>query len=409
MLRIFKRTVSVLLCVAIFVVAFSVGFNASADKASDTREEINKLQQQSKELEAEIKKLKGEKAEQQVVLNAIEKKISNTQAKIKACNNQISSINAKIEANKAEIEKKNAENEGVKLEFKKRIRAIYMSQSDSSVRILLGAENFADYLQLAQMTSTVSKHDKAIMEKIADAIKELEKKNAENDKLIEQQVAARAQVQSALSELEAEEAEAEQIYNEINKSQKDVEADNAAIEKEIKAKQEFLDSLLKPSTSAPSSFINSVSGFMWPVPGHLNITSHFGQRWGRMHQGMDISTGSIYGKPIVAITDGTVYSIYTSCSHRTKASRCQCAGGWGNHIGLDHGTVGNFDYRAMYAHMDTVASGMYVGRYVKQGDVIGYVGTTGNSTGYHLHFGLMRRSAGSGGNYSWVNPYGYFF
>lgn len=408
MLRIFKTTVSAVMCLVLITATFAVGFTASADEVSDTQAEINKLETQSKELEAEIKKLKGEKAEQQVVLNAIEKKISNTQAKIRVCNNQISSINAKIEANKAEIEKKNSEIEDVKLEFKKRIRAIYMSQSDSSVKILLGAENFADYLQLAQMTATVSKHDKAIMTKITDAIKELEKKNAENDKLIEEQVSARAQVQSALKELESEESEAQAIYNDINASQKDVEADNAAIEKEIKAKQEYLDSLLNPTTT-DTSFINSVSGFMWPVPGHFNITSHFGPRWGRQHQGMDISTGSIYGKPIVAITDGKVYTMYTACSHRTKASRCNCGSGWGNHIGLDHGTIGSWDYRAMYAHMDTVAAGMYVGKYVKQGEVIGYVGTTGNSTGYHLHFGLMRRSAGSTGSYTWVNPYGYFF
>lgn len=408
MLRIFKTTVSVVLCLVLLTATFSVGFTASADKASDTRAEIDKLEAQSKEIEAEIKKLKGEKAEQQVVLNAIEKKISNTQAKIRACNNQISSINAKIEANKAEIEKKNSEIEDVKLEFKKRIRAIYMSQSDSSVKILLGAENFADYLQLAQMTATVSKHDKAIMTKIADAIKELDKKNAENDKLIEEQVSARAVVQSALNELESEESEAQAIYNTINKSQKDAEADNAAVEKEIKAKQDYLNSLLAPPTTA-TSFINPVSGFMWPVPGHLNLTSGWGARWGTFHYGIDISTSSIYGKPIVAITDGTVYSMYTSCSHRTKASRCRCGSGWGNHIGLDHGTIGGWDYRAMYAHMDTVAAGMYVGKYVKQGEVIGYVGTTGDSTGYHLHFGLMRRSAGSGSGYNWVNPYGYFF
>ena len=358
----------------------------------------------TKELENDIKELKSQKASQQKILNAIEKKIANTQAQVRACNNQINSINAKINANKAEIEKNNAEIEDTKLEFKKRLRAIYMSNSDSSVKILLGAENFADYLQLAQMTATVSKHDKAIIEKIAAAVKELEEKNKENEKLIEQQVATRATVEEALKSLEAEENEAESLYNRIASEQKDAETDKKELQDLIAQKEAALFN--SSGTTSVPSFINSKSGFMWPVPGHMNITSGWGERWSTFHYGIDISTGSIYGKPIVAITDGHIYRMYTSCTHRTKSSRCSCGSGWGNHVGINHGVIKGDTYYAMYAHMDTVASGMYVKKYVKQGEVIGYVGTTGDSTGYHLHFGLSKNGTAKS---NWVNPYGYFF
>lgn len=404
-----KSIVSLLLCLTLFVAGFSGGLKSSADAASDTQAEINRLQQQAKDLDKNIKDLKNQKASQQAILSAIEAKVANTQAQVRACNNQISAINAKIEANNKEIEKRNEEIAATKLEFQKRLRAIHMSNSDSSVKILLGAENFAEFLQLSQMTSTVSKHDKAIMEKIVSAIKELEAKNAENEKLIAEQVTTRSTIEAKLKELEADEAEAQKLYNDIYSSQKDAEQDKAEVQKQIKQKQDYLNSLLAPPSSGGGSFINPNTGFMWPVPGHYNVNSPYGERWGTTHYGIDISDGSIYSAPIVAITDGKVYRMETGCPHRDKKSRCRCGNGWGNHIGLEHGTVGSWEYRAMYAHMDTVAAGMRIGVYVKQGQVIGYVGTTGDSTGYHLHFGLMRRAAGTKNSYNWLNPKGYVY
>lgn len=401
MYKFLRNAISLVLALTVFTATFSYAFYASAESKSDIQNDINTLKQQSKELEKEISRLKGQKADQQAILDAVQKKIANTQAQIRTCNSQISKINSKIEANKKEIEKRNAEIEDTKLEFKKRLRAIYMSNSDSSVKILLGAENFADYLQLAQMTATISAHDKAIMEKITETIKALEEKNKENQKLLNEQVEIRNDIEAKQKDLENEEAEAQKLYNQIKGKQSSAEADNKEIKKEIKEKEDYLASFSSAGNSVPS-FINSNSGFMWPVPGHYNITSGWGERWGSFHKGIDISTGSIYGKPIVAVADGYIYRMHTSCTHRSKASDCRCGSGWGNHVGINHGTIKGSNYKAMYAHMDTVASGMYVGKYVKQGQVIGYVGTTGWSTGYHLHFGLMK-------NDSWVNPYGYFY
>ena len=409
MLKFLKRPLSILLCFILFVTTFSVGFTAvAATTQQQVQNEIEQLKKEAAELDKDIKNLKNQKANQQAILNAINKKIANTQAQIRACNNNIASINTKIANNKAEIAKNQKEISETKLEFQKRLRAIYMSNSDSQVKILLGANDFAEYLQLAQMTATVSAHDKTIIEKIADAVKALEAKNKENEELIKQQVSARSVIEASQRELQKDEDEAQKIYNRINADQAAVQKDKNQVLAEIKEKQDYLDSFNKPSSGTTGgNFINNKTGFYWPVPGHRNITSGWGERWGTFHYGLDISTGSIYGKPIVAITDGVVYRMHTACTHRTRSSRCRCGNGWGNHIGLEHGRIGGYEYRAMYAHMDTVASGMYVGKKVKQGQTIGYVGTTGDSTGYHLHFGLSRRAAGSKGSFSWINPYSY--
>lgn len=397
--KIIKRLLSVLLCfIMTFIVLDSTEWISSADSASSLRDEIAGLQAESQKIEAEIKRLKNEKQSQSVILSAIQKKIANIQAQVLRCNKEINSINAKIDANKKEIDSKNAEIEANKLAFKKRLRAIYMSNTGSSIQVLMGADDFADFLQLSQLTSSVSARDKRMIEDLVAVIKELDAKNAENKKLLDEQVAVRATVVAAQKELEAEENAAQALYDSIAADQKQAEKDNASVEAVIKEKTNYLNKLLYGGAS--TSFINSKVGFVWPVPSCQNITSYYGPRWGTIHRGIDISGGGIFGKPIVAITDGTVYEVYNGCPHKDRGSRCRCGSGWGNHVAIDHGIVNGQHIKAMYAHMNTTAVGN--GQKVKQGQVIGYVGTTGDSTGYHLHFGIMRNKDG------YVDPMNYY-
>ena len=120
------------------------------------------------------------------------------------------------------------------------------------------------------------------------------------------------------------------------------------------------------STSSSSSY--GSGSFIWPVPYTHNITSEFGMRWGRLHGGIDIAAGGVYGQPIVAADSGTVILAGNQ------------GDGYGNYVIIDHGN----GYKTLYGHMSSVAA--YTGQQVSQGEVIGYVGSTGNSTGPHLHF-----------------------
>ncbi|MGN1112185.1 MAG: peptidoglycan DD-metalloendopeptidase family protein [Acutalibacteraceae bacterium] len=129
------------------------------------------------------------------------------------------------------------------------------------------------------------------------------------------------------------------------------------------------------SSSGESSYESSSSAssygsgsFIWPVPYTHNITSYFGPRWGRLHGGIDIAAGGVDGQPIVAADSGTVILAGNQ------------GDGYGNYVIIDHGN----GYKTLYGHMSSVAA--YTGQQVAQGEVIGYVGSTGNSTGPHLHF-----------------------
>ncbi|MBR6509236.1 MAG: peptidoglycan DD-metalloendopeptidase family protein [Clostridia bacterium] len=399
-----KRVLSFSLCICMTFIALNCTnwIKSEAASTSSLQNDIAKLQKESAALEKEISRLRGEKQSQSVVLSAVQKKIANIQAQVMRCNSEINSINAKIDANKKEINNKNKKIDESKEAFKKRIRAIYMSNTGSNIQVLLGADSFSEYLQLSQLTSSVSARDKKMIEDMVADIKELESKNEENKKLLESQVAVRETIVKAQKELEKEENAAQSIYDSIAAEEKQNVDANKAVEATIREKQNYLNSLLYGG--ANSNFQNSKVGFVWPVPSCRNITSYYGPRWGTIHKGIDISGGSIFGKPIVAITDGTVYQTYNSCPHKDRGSRCRCGSGWGNHVAIDHGIVQvngvGQHIKAMYAHMNTIA--VSNGQHVKQGQVIGYVGTTGDSTGYHLHFGIMRNNDG------YVNPLNYY-
>lgn len=123
------------------------------------------------------------------------------------------------------------------------------------------------------------------------------------------------------------------------------------------------------SSSASSSYTTSSSGmFAWPLPYTHTLTSTFGTRWGRLHGGLDISDGGVYGQPIYASASGTVTFSGGDNS------------GYGNYVIIDHGS----GYTTLYGHCSSLVA--VTGQYVNQGDLIGYVGSTGNSTGPHLHF-----------------------
>ena len=155
-------------------------------------------------------------------------------------------------------------------------------------------------------------------------------------------------------------------------------ATEAATEPEV-AEEESAPEETTPASSNTSS---SSNGFIWPFPHTHNITSYMEWRWGRMHNGIDIAGGDDYGQPFCAAASGNV--IWSGND----------GGGYGNYVMIDHGN----GYMTVYGHASALACS--TGDYVNQGDVIGYVGDTGNATGPHLHFEIRL-------NDEYMNPLDY--
>ena len=115
------------------------------------------------------------------------------------------------------------------------------------------------------------------------------------------------------------------------------------------------------------------------MPDSFDITSGVGARWGSYHNGIDI--GGTHGMAVCASESGTVIRTNTTCTHDYgKSGSCGCGGGYGNYIIVDHGN----GFITLYGHLSALDVG--IGDYVTAGQVIGRMGSTGYSTGDHLHF-----------------------
>lgn len=400
-----RRMLCIGVCICMAVTSSLYAAALTESEKNKLNSDIAALRQEASAIQEEINRLKAEKSDQAAVLAAIRKKIANTQAQIDRCNQEIRSINGAIEQNKQEIAAMEAEIESDKLEFKKRLRASYMTNSNSNIQILLGADDFSSFLQLSQLTATASARDKLVMENITKSIDTMNQKILENEGLLAQQVDIKSTISAQQAELESQENDAAAIYNDIAAEQKENQADIDAINAEVKRLQKQLEDSI--ASSNYSSFINSNTGLQWPVSGFFGISAHFKSNdavhKGR-HNGMDIAGGGISGQPIRAIADGYVTLVHNGCSHNYKKSGNCCGNGYGNYCTINHGTLNingsSANYVAYYAHASKIT--VSNGQYVKQGDIVGYVGTTGWSTGYHLHLGILKNNV-------WINPYPLFF
>ena len=262
--------------------------------------------------------------------------------------------------------------------FRKRVRAMEEDGDISYLEILFEADSFADLLSAMDSVTDVMDYDEWVVEQLDkaqeatwDAKVELENAKAEAEATKRDQEAKQAQ-------LETERAEADALMSEIMDNMYERQVEYAALEAredeaaaEIDRLIEELEEERRRLAAQQGAAVAATGSYIWPSASSVYVTSRFGNRlhpvygYYRMHYGIDI--GASYGTDIYAADGGYVTtSTYSS--------------GYGNYVMIDHGD-GRY---TLYAHMTT----RYVneGDIVLQGDVIGIVGSTGVSTGPHIHF-----------------------
>lgn len=394
----FKRgflTVAIALILTVSLFSSAIYVPVSAASTSQMKNEISELEEKSAKLEKEIAQLKKDKAEQNAIKSKLDQQIAVTQEKISACTRLINSYKSEIKKYEAEIAAKQAEIDDTKFLFRQRMRAIYMGGStNNDLLVLLDAEDFSDYLALSEVSRTISSHDKKIVNEITEAIEEIN----ESQKAINEKMAAQNEIKKSLAneqaKLKNQQSEVNGVIATIDNDKSALEAKNKAYEAAINKLEKEVQAALAAASSSGKNPVFKSGRFTWPVPGYYNVTSYYGYRIHpvtgkkKLHGGIDVASAGIYGKAIVAAADGVVVSAGWN------------SGGFGNWVVINHGTSGGNQFATLYAHMCS-APVVSAGQSVSAGQTIGYVGSTGMSTGNHLHFEVRV-------NGDRVNPMSYF-
>ncbi len=375
-------------------------------------ERLKEISEKQAELDEQIESaqdgIEAEAEKQQAILE----KIKSVNEKIEVLNSYMTDLEIEISTNTKNLEEKKQEIDDGISDFKKRLRALYLAGDEGYTSVLLNAEDFFDVLMRMELITRVADHDNTLIDNLVQLKNEYEAQQEELE-------AKQAEYDTQYEELTSQKEVLDELYNSSKEVKEQLEQEREELEaqnqKYLEERQQFetsLSDILKTSygnssdetmreaaelaaNSALESLYKYYSdleeaggeigedectyNFSWPVPGNYYISSGVGERWGSYHTGLDI-TGS-HGTEIHASESGTVLKINTTCTHDYgKTESCGCGGGYGNYIIIDHGN----DFITLYGHLTEVD--VEVGDTVKQGDVIGKMGSTGYSTGNHLHF-----------------------
>ena len=358
------------------------------DKIDRARAKEGVLSTQIAEVTAKIRALEDDVGAAEVRLDQLEGVLALHQRKLDRLNELFFTQTSRLlflqTQHKAAIERLN-----------KRVVEIYTSDPTEPLTVVLEAASFGEMLDQLEFLDTIGRQDEKIALEVERAkIAMRETRNATRR--------TRNRVETTRDEVAARTAEQREVRDRLAWSQRELATarrdKNQALASTRATREEYLHevegllaqsaelaatiqaaqaSAASSSSATPMTSAPSASGFVWPVQGIL--TSYYGWRWGRMHEGIDIAVGN--GTPVVSSASGTVIV-------------AGWMGGYGNLVVVDHGN----GIATAYGHNTSVAVG--IGQSVAQGQVIAYSGNTGNSTGPHVHF-EVRVNGGA------VDPLGY--
>lgn len=364
-----KKALSFLL---VLVLCLGMAIQANATEISETQKKAEELEKKKKDAEKEKQSLEKQ-------LESIVSEMEGTKTKIEEKETEISAKEEEL------IQAKVDENDQYE-SMKKRIKYMYENGNTQFVEILCESKSIGEFLNNAEYITTISEYDRTMLVEFQAVVKDVEEQEAalqaEYDELETMQNDLITKQDSVTELMETKDAEIEQISSDLGNTKdklSELQAAAAAAERKQQEKNSGY------SNNAGASVITGNGTFTHPCPGYTYISSEFGYREQPIagastnHKGMDFAAPA--GTPIYAAASGTV----TSASYSDNA---------GNMIVINHGN----GLQTYYMHCNS----MYVraGQTVSKGQNIGAVGSTGNSSGPHLHFQVMQ-------NGTPVNPRNY--
>ncbi|MGN0334502.1 MAG: murein hydrolase activator EnvC family protein [Lachnospiraceae bacterium] len=390
-----RSMLPVLAAVMLFLSADHV-FVAKADKTDVSKlegqreeilEQIDDLKENIDKAKEEISKLKTEKTSIQNYITKLDQQTNALAAQISDFEEKIKQKAADIEQTEQEIVLAEEECDRQYESMKKRIQYMYENPTESLLGMLLTAEDMSDFLNRAIYVPSITDYDHEMMNRLIETKEDIEaykvvlEAEKEDLQLMQSNLEAqKKKVDSSISTQKKDLAATEKNIDATSKEQDDYR-------EELKEQEKLLDEIEEQIARAANgnAYSGEVTGFIWPCPSYTRISSYFGPRPQPVpgastdHKGVDLAAP--YGSAILASASGIV----TTATYSNSA---------GNYVVISHGN----GVSTVYMHASRLL--VSAGETVVQGQKIAEVGSTGYSSGNHLHFGVIK-------NGTYVNPLGY--
>ena len=400
------RAASLFLAAACLLLSVSVYPATAATSMSSLQNKLNKLSQSIEQHKKELSNAKKKEQAAKALESELKEKVTVVQSQISVLKGQIAEVQnsiglkeQEIAAKEQQITEKEAEIADQWGDFKQHMAAMQELRDGGSVAMLSAVNDLYELLTFNEVMQDICIKDTEILDNMKNA-----KEALESDKLtLESQ---RSELQSKKADLDAQNSQMRAKQNELNSSvaaaqmsaaeaqqaQKDAQAAIESDEMNYEAVKKQIQKMI--AAAAASKPTLSFTGFICPLKSYSRISSEYGWRKNpvtgvnKLHAGTDFAAPG--GTPIYAAASGYVQVAGWS------------SGGYGNYVIIYHGKMSDGNqYSTLYGHMRSVATS--AGKYVQQGEIIGYVGSTGNSTGNHLHLEVWK----GGSKANAVNPRGY--
>lgn len=398
-----KKVFSLVLCICLLASSFPL-MTVYADEISSTENKLAELEQEKKELDSKLSDLKDDEQNAVAYQEALQEKITIVEEQITATRQEIERLDKAIVTLEKKIAASEEEMSSTIDTFYQTLTALYKSGSTTqigSIEILLNSSSLAEYSMKTEAMKSVTMRNDQVMDKIQKYLDETEAERTECQKSKEELATRKKELDASYEELDGLYAENAVALQNIIDAKMAVEHAMSENEEESAGLMSYLEGLIaqraaqeeaarqaaqeagnsggdgapSPGTIFPDS---GSSQFTWPIPGVYYISQHYGNNG---HRGIDIA--GPYGTAIVAAEEGEVI---------TANNYDSWGDSWGFYVLIYH----NSTYTTRYAHLSSLA--VSNGQYVSKGQVIGYEGSTGNSTGPHLHFEVYE-------NGSRIDPY----
>lgn len=388
--RFFKRVLAavmvLMLGVSMTVYASATSTKPGSSELSDAQKELDELKDQLEKAEDIVDDLKDSQSDVKGKISALNKSMISISAKITELENLLIAKNQQIAETQEQLVEAQDVADKQYADMKLRIKYMYEYGQTSYLESFLTAENLSDFLNSADYINQIQKYDRAKLEEYKNTVAEIETFELQLEE-------ERTELETMKSDVEREKehvasvmAQRENELAAIKADLDDAQDEADLIAAEVQAQEEVIAEIIRVLLENGGSLGDAYAGtFTWPVPDSKRVTSDFGPRpspkpgASTNHKGIDI--GAPEGSKIVAAAPGKVIiSRYSSSA--------------GYYISIDHGG----GLCTVYMHCDELLAD--VGDVVAGGEVIAKVGSTGISTGPHLHFGVSL-------NGTYVSPWGY--